>query len=197
MAMREIKVCVLGNTGVGKSCLSLRYVNGIFDDTVTNTIGAAFLSKETDIAGQAFKFQIWDTAGQEKYRGLAPMYYRHAMVAILVYDVTSEETFLSLKDWLDELKFKGPKDVLLTIVGNKCDLAKDLWEVTTEEASEFAKSVNAEFFESSAVTGENIEEIFGNIGVRLPGAKVGGAPTKKNSITVDDGRGGHKGKCPC
>ena len=84
-----------------------------------------------------------------------------------------------------------------TITHACADLAKDLWEVNTEEAREFAKTVNAEFFESSAVTGENVEETFANIGARLPGAKGGGAPKKKDSITVDDGKGGNKGKCPC
>lgn len=164
---REVKVCVVGNMSVGKSCLSIQYVNGVFNTEVQSTIGAAFLSKSAEYHGSHFKFQIWDTAGAEKYRGLAPMYYRGSNAAILVYDITDPETFEGVKIWVEELKKQGPDGVVLALAGNKCDL-EDQRQVSKEEGADYATSIGATFFETSAVTGANVDDVFKDIASRLP-----------------------------
>ena len=166
-SVREIKLCLLGDTGVGKSSLVLRFVHDRFEQFSTATIGASFMSKNFRIQEQAFKFQIWDTAGQEKYKALAPMYYRGAAAAVVVYDITLESSFESVKRWIKELRQMGPQDIVIAIAGNKKDLT-DQREVSTETGQSFADEIDAIFAECSALTAENIDEIFGQIGKRLP-----------------------------
>ncbi|XP_066288862.1 ras-related protein Rab-22A-like [Branchiostoma lanceolatum] len=167
MSMREIKLCLLGDSGVGKSSLVVRFVTDTFTANLESTIGASFMSKTLVVNDTSYKFQIWDTAGQEKYRGLAPMYYRGAAAAIVVYDVTREGSFQTLKDWIRELKQYGADNIVLAIAGNKCDL-EDLREVSTRTASEYAEENNAIFCETSAKTAHNVSQIFTLITQRLP-----------------------------
>jgi Ras-related protein Rab-22 len=119
---REVKVVLLGDTGVGKSSLVLRFVTNNFKPFSESTIGASFMSKMIIVSGKTIKYQIWDTAGQEKYHSLAPMYYRGAAAAIIVYDITRKNTFNTLKNWVQELMTQGPKDISIAIAGNKADL---------------------------------------------------------------------------
>ncbi|XP_062501628.1 ras-related protein Rab-22A-like [Corticium candelabrum] len=177
MSMREIKLCLLGDAGVGKSCLVLRFVSDTFTDYLENTIGASFMSKTLIVDDRTFKYQIWDTAGQEKYRGLAPMYYRGAAAAIVVYDVTNAASFKTLQNWIKELKQLGPRDVVIAIAGNKCDLA-DQRQVLKEDAAEYAESVGALFAETSAKMAVNVQQLFIDITKSLPSdAVVPGTPT--------------------
>lgn len=166
-SVREIKLCLLGDAGVGKSSLVLRFVHDRFEQHSVATIGASFMSKNFQIEDQAFKFQIWDTAGQEKYKALAPMYYRGAAAAIVVFDTTRDQTFESVKRWIKELKQMGPQDMVIAIAGNKKDLI-DQREVSKETGEEFAAEIGAIFAECSALTAENINEIFFKIGKNLP-----------------------------
>ncbi|CAM9786397.1 unnamed protein product [Choristocarpus tenellus] len=130
---REVKVVLLGDTGVGKSSLVLRFVTNNFKPYSESTIGASFMSKMIMIDNTPIKFQIWDTAGQEKYHSLAPMYYRGASAAIVVYDITKAHSFETLKDWINELQAQGPKDMAIAIAGNKKDLeAHRVRSYTTE-----------------------------------------------------------------
>jgi Ras-related protein Rab-22 len=165
---REVKVVLLGDTGVGKSSLVLRFITNEFKPYVESTIGASFMSKLLmDPDGSAIKFQIWDTAGQEKYHSLAPMYYKGAAAAIVVYDITKRKTYDTLKDWIAELRAQGPQDIVLAIAGNKSDLEQER-QVSREEAEEYARSINATFMETSAKTKSNVDEIFVNISKALP-----------------------------
>ena len=107
---------------MGKSSLVLRFVTNNFKPYSESTIGASFMSKILVVQGKQIKFQIWDTAGQEKYHSLAPMYYRGAAAAIIVYDITRPNTFKTLKNWVEELRNQGPKDIAIAIAGNKADL---------------------------------------------------------------------------
>ncbi|CAB3996907.1 ras-related Rab-31 [Paramuricea clavata] len=166
-SMREIKVCLLGDTGVGKSCLVLRFVSDRFDDRSKPTIGASFMSKMFVADEQVYKFQIWDTAGQERYRSLAPLYYRDASAAIVVYDITNQGSFYALQDWIKEIKRYGPGECVVAIAGNKCDL-QDQREISTESAREYAESVEAIFAETSALSSRNVQELFLEISRRLP-----------------------------
>ncbi|CAH3042185.1 ras-related protein Rab-22A-like [Pocillopora verrucosa] len=170
-AIREIKLCLLGDAGVGKSCLVHRFVSDAFNAASMPTIGAAFMTKMLLVGEQAFKFNIWDTAGQERFKSLAPLYYRDAAAAILVYDITSDSSFHALKSWIKELKRYGPPDILIAIAGNKCDKA-DQREVLEEEAEEFANSEEAIFVETSARTNKNVHWLFEELSRNLPQEQV-------------------------
>ncbi|CAN1747570.1 Ras-related protein RABF1 [Linum perenne] len=126
------KLVLLGDSGVGKSCIVLRFVRGQFDPTSKVTIGASFLSQTLALEDSTtVKFEIWDTAGQERYAALAPLYYRGAAVAVIVYDITSPESFKKAQYWVKELQKHGSPDIVLALVGNKADLHENR-EVPTQ-----------------------------------------------------------------
>lgn len=165
--LREVKVVLLGDTGVGKSSLVLRFVTNNFKPYSESTIGASFMSKVINHGGKQVKFQIWDTAGQEKYHSLAPMYYRGAAAAVVVYDITKPQTFVTLKNWVEELRSQGPKDIAIAIVGNKADL-EDRREVDRVTAESYARDLNALYVETSAKADTNIQDLFALLSERLP-----------------------------
>uniref|UniRef100_A0A8C7YQT7 RAB31, member RAS onco family n=1 Tax=Oryzias sinensis TaxID=183150 RepID=A0A8C7YQT7_9TELE len=162
MAIRELKVCLLGDTGVGKSSIVCRFVQDHFDHNISPTIGASFLTKTVPCGNELHKFLIWDTAGQERFHSLAPMYYRGSAAAVIVYDITKLDSFQTLKKWVKELKEHGPEDIVVAIAGNKNDLG-DIREVPMKEAKEFAESIAAIFIETSARNAVNVEELFQKI----------------------------------
>lgn len=125
------------------------------------------MSKLITVSGKQIKFQIWDTAGQEKYHSLAPMYYRGAAAAIVVYDITRMQTFKTLKNWIEELKNQGPKDIVIAIAGNKVDL-KDQREVEKTLATQYAEEIGAMYLETSAQDDLNVQDIFIELSERLP-----------------------------
>ena len=118
------KVVLLGETGVGKTCLIERYTKSEFHDNFAPTLGGTFIEKEVTYKkyNKTIKFQIWDTAGQEKYRSINKLFYSDANIAILVYDITKRESFDNIRRWLDEVKEFAPKSITLILVGNKKDL---------------------------------------------------------------------------
>ena len=166
-AAREVKVVLLGDAGVGKSSLVLRFVTNSFDKYSESTIGASFMSKLLLVDGAPIKYQIWDTAGQEKYHSLAPLYYRGAAAAIIVYDITRAASFQTLKNWVRELQQLGPENIVLAICGNKSDL-EDKREVSTAEAKAYAAEIGALFLEASAKLNKNVQDLFTDISKRLP-----------------------------
>jgi len=176
------KLVLLGNSAVGKSCISNRFVNDDFYDFQEPTIGAAFSTKEFILNDKKIKYEIWDTAGQERYRSLAPMYYRGASIAIIVYDITCKESFEGAKLWLKEITNKGKKDCLIILVGNKCDLESHR-KVSKEEVEELS---NSSIFHTlvSAKTGENIKYLFEEISKRLPEKKK--IREKKVNLSLND-----------
>lgn len=168
MALHEVKLCLLGDSGVGKSCIVQRFVHDTYNPSLESTIGASFMTKTLIHDSTTFKFQIWDTAGQERYRALAPMYYRGAGAAIIVYDVTHEKSFQAVQGWIRELNMHGPHRIVLAIAGNKCDL-EDKREVSCKDAQAYADSMNAIFIETSAKTAVNIVHLFREICHRYEG----------------------------
>ncbi|EPR78658.1 RAS-related protein RAB5 [Spraguea lophii 42_110] len=166
------KLVVLGHYSVGKTSLVMKYVKNQFNPNEESTIGAAFMTKTVLYPSFNVKYEIWDTAGQERYNSLIPMYYRGAHVALIIYDITSTESFEVAKRWVEELSQEKPENFLKVMVGNKSDLENTCRRVSTEEASELAKEKNLVFFESSAKTGFNIERIFTHIGEILPKKNV-------------------------
>ncbi|CAL8463264.1 g2798 [Coccomyxa elongata] len=172
-AIPRIKLVLLGDSGVGKSCLVLRYVRGQFDPNSKVTVGAAFMSHSVHLPdGTTVKFEIWDTAGQERYASLAPLYYRGASAAAVVYDITSGESFQKAKHWVSELQKNASGNIVIILVGNKSDLTEQR-EVTTETGQEYAERNSMLFIETSAKTAANVAAIFDTVAMKL--ASKGGA----------------------
>jgi Ras-related protein Rab-5C len=155
------KVVLLGETGVGKTSILTRYVCGTFSQLVMTSTGSSFVTKNLDVDEKnKVKFQIWDTAGQEKYRSLAKIFYQSASVAILVYDITTRNSFDGIKDyWSKEILANSPEDIIIALVANKSD---DYYEqqVSTQEGKDLAKEINAIFQCTSAKLGSGIDELF-------------------------------------
>lgn len=153
------KIVLLGESATGKSSIATRFVNNTFADYSESTIGAAFLTKTITIDDTKIKFEIWDTAGQERYNSLAPMYYRGASAALVIFDITNINTFDRAIRWIDELKKNHIS--LITLVGNKCDILNN--NFNSEDAVSYAKDHNLIYYETSAKENINIEEVFINI----------------------------------
>ncbi|KAH3903013.1 probable GTP-binding protein YPT1 [Saccharomycodes ludwigii] len=153
------KLLLIGDSGVGKSCLLLRFADDTYTQDYISTIGVDFKIKTIELDGKTIKLQIWDTAGQERFRTITSSYYRGAHGIIIVYDVTDLQSFQNVKTWLQEIDRFGNTGVLKVIVGNKNDL-KDKKVVDFETAKEFADSLNIPILETSALESTNVEEAF-------------------------------------
>ncbi|ODM99305.1 Ras-related protein Rab-5B [Orchesella cincta] len=171
----QFKLVLLGESAVGKSSLVLRFVKGQFHEYQESTIGAAFLTQTVMLDDTTVKFEIWDTAGQERYHSLAPMYYRGAQAAIVVYDITNQETFARAKTWVKELQRQASPNIVIALAGNKSDLSAKRM-VDHDEAYAYADENGLLFMETSAKTAMNVTDIFLAIAKKLPkGEQAAGA----------------------
>lgn len=152
------KYIIIGDTGVGKSCLLLRFTDKRFKQSHDLTIGVDFGARRIKIDNEQIKLQIWDTAGSESFRSVTRSYYRGCAGALLVYDITRRDTFQHVTRWLKEVREIANPNITILLIGNKCDLEGR--EVETEEGVEFAKQHNLIFLETSAKTALNVEEAF-------------------------------------
>ena len=157
------KVLLLGNSDVGKSSMLLRFVDSVWNDAFTPTIGVDFKVKTLEINNKRVKMQIWDTAGQERFRTVVSTYFRGAHGILLLYDVTNKDSFKNLENWLIEIEKNSNQKVLKILIGNKCDLTEDR-EITTEEGQTFANRNGMEFMETSAKMNTNVSEAFTTLG---------------------------------
>ncbi|CAG9326445.1 unnamed protein product [Blepharisma stoltei] len=181
----QIKVVLLGDSGVGKSSLVLRFVADNFKTDRDATIGASYMGKNLQFNDKTIKFNIWDTAGQERYHSLAKMYYRDANAAIITYDITKRESFEGLQRWHRELQEFGPKDIVVTIAGNKEDLV-ETEAVPPEEAKDFANSIGAIYRKTSAKTNYGVEQLFRDIAAKIcPDLNSPQSAPKRNTIALD------------
>ncbi|KAL6553855.1 Ras-related protein RABB1c [Orobanche minor] len=161
------KYIIIGDTGVGKSCLLLQFTDKRFQPVHDLTIGVEFGARMITVENKPMKLQIWDTAGQESFRSITRSYYRGAAGALLVYDITSgdatifwrRETFNHLASWLEDARQHANANMIIVLIGNKCDLAHRR-AVSTEEGEQFAKENGLIFMEASAKTSLNVEEAF-------------------------------------
>lgn len=153
----ENKIVILGDAGTGKTALLARWADGGMSRAQAPTVGAAYRMIMFQHEGQSYPLHIWDTAGQETYRSTSPIYCRDARAAMLVFDLTNHETFENLGVWRQILA--GESDAQFIIVGNKCDLVEER-AVDAGEARSYAKSLGVHYFETSALTGDTVDEAF-------------------------------------
>lgn len=149
----------LGDGRVGKTSLVLKFVKDYFEDSQESTINANFLTKSITVEGKTADFHIWDTAGQEKYRALARLYYRNAAGALIVYDITDANSFDRVVAWVKELRAMASPDIAIVIAGNKADLERER-QVDKAKAVAYAKEVGALHFSTSARTGKGVGDAF-------------------------------------
>jgi len=180
----QFKLVLLGESAVGKSSLVLRFVKGQFLEYQESTIGAAFLTQTVCLNDTTVKFEIWDTAGQERYHSLAPMYYRGAQAAIIVYDITNHDSFERAKAWVKELQRQGNPNIVMAFAGNKVDLAQNR-KVSVEEAQAFCDENGILYMETSAKTAANVNELFVAIAKRLPKSQQPRQTSSSTKIVPD------------
>jgi small GTP-binding protein len=164
-----IKVTLIGNSGVGKTCIITRYTDDVFNENSASTIGANFIEKKINIGNKEYNLNIWDTAGQEKYQSLGKHFYKDSYIVCLVYDITNQESLDSLKSvWYPNLQKYGEQYSVLAVVGNKIDLYENVDDLADEEqAKQFAKEINATFIQTSAKNGDGIDNLFTNLTKKL------------------------------
>lgn len=160
--MGRFKVVILGEGRVGKTSILLRFVRGEYADNQQSTLQASYLDKKITTNGQQSSLSIWDTAGQERFHALGPIYYRDADGALLVYDITSHESFVKVRTWVRELRSIVGNDISIVIAGNKVDL-QSRRAVNEAEALEYAKSVGAAHIYTSAKANTGLEEVFSQL----------------------------------
>jgi len=178
--LHRCKLVILGDTGVGKTSIAVRFVRNTFR-TFETTTGGTFLTQKAQVGEDSeavVKFNIWDTAGQERFRSVAPLYYKGAKAAIVVYDVTDPFSFLSAQSWIEELSERGDPGVVIALAGNKTDLQNNdnneqqqqqqQPTIIFEDAEEYAKEKGIIHLGTSAKTGQNVRRLFVEIARELP-----------------------------
>ena len=152
------KLLLIGDSGVGKSCLLLRFADDTYTDSYISTIGVDFKIRTISLEGKTIKLQIWDTAGQERFRTITSSYYRGAHGIMIVYDVTDMDSFNNIKVWLQEIDKYANEQVIKVLIGNKSDMSNKV--VTSDMAQQLAKEYNMEWMETSAKDSNNVEDSF-------------------------------------
>ena len=158
----KVKIMFIGNSSVGKTSIIKRYSKNIFSTSYISTLGIDFESKNINIDNKTINLQIWDTAGQEKYKVLSKNYYNNSNAFIIVYDITNLESFESVMNWIDQIKENAPENVKSILLGNKSDL-EEKRKISEEEGKNLAKKININFYETSAQNGANIEKAIDNL----------------------------------
>jgi len=202
--MSSIKVVLLGESAVGKTSIITRFVENKFKQDVMSSLSANFISKKVDIGKNQFiKFDIWDTAGQEKYRALTKIFYQDSKIVILVYDITNKNTFNELKNyWYEKVKENSANDVIFAIAANKCDLYENE-QVEKTEGEKFAKEIGAIFHETSALNSNGINDLFYDIAMKFASPNVSNKNIEENNnnnnnkklVLMDVKNNNNKKKC--
>ncbi|PSC69978.1 ras-related RABH1b [Micractinium conductrix] len=183
-ALAKYKLVFLGDQSVGKTSIITRFMYDKFDTTYQATIGIDFLSKTMYLEDRTVRLQLWDTAGQERFRSLIPSYIRDSSVAVVVYDVTSRQSFLNIQRWVEEVRAERGSDVIIVLVGNKTDLV-DKRQVSIEEGDAKARELAVMFIETSAKAGFNIKALFRKIAAALPGMADMSANKQEDLVDIN------------
>lgn len=199
------KILILGDSSVGKSSILMRYTENTFNTNMATTVGIDYKLKKIKVDDVELKLQIWDTAGQEKYRSLAQNYYKNSMGVLLVFDVTEEDTFDNVRNWVRQIKNHAGENICKVLIANKADLTEER-VIQTDQIKELSSDINMEAFECSAKTGMNIEAAFLHLAKEIKkkffpyatsgndgGQKDGGRRLEPH----DDESGISKTKCAC
>jgi len=187
----QIKLLMIGDSGVGKTCLLLRYANDSFSPTFITTIGIDFKIKNIQLDGKRIKLQIWDTAGQERFRTITTSYFRGAQGILLVYDVTDRQSFTSIRNWVAQIQMHADVNVNKILIGNKCDM-QDQRVVSTAEGDTLAKEYNIHFYETSAKQDISVDKSFVKIATEIKDRMIidgsGSAPSGTNTHKLQKGK---------
>jgi Ras-related protein Rab-8A len=191
-----IKLLLIGDSGVGKSCLLLRFSDDSFTTSFITTIGIDFKIKTIELDGKRIKLQIWDTAGQERFRTITTAYYRGAMGILLVYDVTDEQSFQNIRNWIRNIEQHAADNVDRVLIGNKCDMESDK-VVETTRGKALADEYQIKFFETSAKNNINVVESFTAIATDIKKRLMDnpGANQTPGSIRIDNKEPKKSGCC--
>jgi small GTP-binding protein len=189
---KTLKFIVIGSSGVGKTAILKRLVDGTFTNENQTTIGVEFLAMTLEVEGVRLRLQIWDTAGQERFRSIAKAYFRSAVGVILTFDLTDRKSFHDLNDWLDDIHTLCDPTAIVTLVGNKLDLVAER-VITTTEAEAFAKLHQLAYLETSALGGDNIEETFHRTAAAILRREVSPLAAPPPDATIKATRG----RCAC
>ncbi|XP_043819992.1 ras-related protein Rab-13 [Dromiciops gliroides] len=178
------KLLLIGDSGVGKTCLIIRFAEDNFNSTYISTIGIDFKIRTVDIEGKKIKLQVWDTAGQERFKTITTAYYRGAMGIILVYDITDEKSFENIQNWMKSIKENASAGVERLLLGNKCDMEVKR-KVQREQAEKLAREHGIRFFETSAKSSLNVDEAFSSLArdILLKSSRRSGNSNKASPTT--------------
>ncbi|KAF7233103.1 hypothetical protein EG68_07935 [Paragonimus skrjabini miyazakii] len=186
--VQTFKLLLVGDSCVGKTSLLIRFKDRIFlKGSYISTVGIDFKTKMVNADGRTIRLQIWDTAGQEKFRSLTKSYYRDSNAVILVYDIGRSDTFVHTKSWMCEINANVLSNTLIALVGNKADEDKDR-VVSKVDGERLAKESGALFWETSAKTGTNVDQLFQSIADRLAANSDAGSPIDRNGLGLASGR---------
>ena len=183
------KVLIIGNSGVGKSCLLLRFAEDMFSDNYISTIGVDFKIRKLELDGKTIKLQIWDTAGQERFRTITKSYYRGSNGIVVVYDITDRESFDQVQQWMSEIDQHASQDVCRLLVGNKADL-DDKRAVKTEEGENLARQYGIPFLETSAKQSLNVDNMFTTMAqaMKKKAGGIAGGSSQGGQVQIQKGQ---------
>ena len=182
------RVVLLGKQATGKTCIIAQFINGSFDPGTISSLTAQFIRKTIQFAdGRNITLDIWDTAGQEKYRAIAKIYYKEARAVILVYDITDESSFKEMKEyWYEQVKLYAKKDVIFAVAANKNDLDEER-KISDEEGKKFANEIGAIFASTSAKNADGIQALFDNVGQKILNPSFIEKETNASGIKLNGG----------
>lgn len=196
---KAMKLLMVGDSGVGKSCLLLRFVDDKFNPSFITTIGIDFKIKTIELNSTKIKLQIWDTAGQERFRTITTAYYRGAMGIIIVYDVCDQNSFDRVETWYKTVQQHAKDDAQVIIVGNKCD-EEEGRVISTQQGEQLAESLGVPFIEASAKTGVNVSDVFYKLSeliLEKSGDEFTNQGNNEDSIDVKQGAKGSQSSSNC
>ena len=177
-----LKLIIIGDSSVGKTCILLRFSEDNFPTSHMPTIGIDFKIKSINVDSQVVKLQVWDTAGQERFRTITQTYYKGAMGIILAYDCTDENSFSNIRNWIKQIETHAAKDVAKVLVGNKCD-KQDEKVISAEQGQQLADEYGLKFFETSALSGHNINDLFYDIAQTIVKSKPAASTSTQSAPT--------------